>query len=234
MINDIEGRAPTIVVGFLEVHVDNTSAENRGHLVTVDFLDLSELSWLNLIATVLGEEDWYVEALEVFDDFVITRSSVRGVTAPGVDVVAPEVNGLFLPVTVKVGSHIIADFGVVIGSIADTHWAIVLLLDVGLHITDSSLNESTGIGVGAVVGNLVTGKETDDIGVLGQLVYDGGVAFVQGNVPLGVITDDGFFGLRKISHDVDAGILEHLHALFVVFLGVDSVNTDGVGLQLLH
>lgn len=230
----LDDKEPTVVICFLEVHVHDSSTDNRSHLVTIKCLDLGEHSWLNLVAAVLGEEDWDVEALELLDDLIIAGFSVRGVTAPRVDVVSPEVNGFLFLIAVEVGGHVFADLSVVVGCIADTHWTVFLILDVGLHITDGSLNESTGIGVGAVVGDLVTGKETNDIRVLGHLVNDGGVAGIQDIIPLGVIADDGSAGLRKVGHNVDASILEQLHTLLVVLLGVDSVHTDGVGLQLLH
>ena len=224
----------TVVVGLLEVHVDNTTRPDRGHLVAVKGLDIGELAGCDLVAAVFGEEDGDVVVLEVLGLDVVAGLGVGRVTAPRVDVVAPEVDGIRAVTAVEVGGHLVADLTIIVGSVTNTDGAVVLVLDVCLHVTDSSLDESAGVGVVGLVGDLVTGKEAKGVVELLHLVDDSGVASVQLVVPLRVIAYDGVIGLGQIGDNVDASVGEHGHALLVVGGGVEGVDTDGVCAELLE
>lgn len=136
----------TVVVLLLEVHVDDTTGPDVSHLVTIESLNFSELAGLDSVATVFSEEDGDRVVTELIGTGLVARLLVVGVTAPGVDVVTPEVDALFLFVTVEEVGHVLTDGRVVIGSIANTDLAVVLGLDVTLHITHSSLDVGAGTG----------------------------------------------------------------------------------------
>jgi hypothetical protein len=52
--------------------------------------------------------------------------------------------------------------------------------------------------------------------------------------PLRVVADDGQGGLREIRDDVDASLVQQLHALRVIRLRIDGISTDGVDAELLQ
>lgn len=227
----------TIVVGLLKVHVDDTTAEDSRHLVTVEsrgFLEDTVGSTAGQVAAVLGEEDGDRVVGEEGGLGVIARLLHRALTAPGVDVVAPEVNGVARVTAVEVVGHLGADIDVVVGGIANTHPAVLLGLDVGLCVTHGGLDKGRGHGVVLGVGDLVTGEEADDVGVLLHLVDDGRVAGEQVGVPAGGVSVDGQRGLAQIGEDVDAGILEQRHAGRVVGRGVDGIGSDHICAELLQ
>ena len=223
----------TVIVVLLEVHVDDTTGPDVGHLGTVQGLDLGELAGLDGVAAVLGEENGNVVVLELLGADVEAGLLEAGVTAPRVDVVTPEVDALVLVLAVEVVGHVVTDVRVIAGGVTNTHGAVVLGLDVGLHVTDSGLDVGAGVRGLFAVGDLVTGEETDDVLVLGQLIHDGGVTLVEVVVPLGVLAVDGLAGRGQIRNDVDAGLGQEIHALLVVLLRVDGVHTDGVGTEFL-
>lgn len=227
----------TIVVFLLEVHVDDTTREDVGHRVRVKsggLLEDTGFSTAGIVATVLGEEDGDRVVLEEVDLLLVSRSLDGVLAAPLVDVVTPVVDGLILVTAVEVVGDLGTNLGVVVGGIANTNPALDVLLDVVLGVTDSSLDVSGSIGVAGVVGDLVTGEETDDVGVLGHLIDDIGIALEEGDIPPGVVAVDGLGGLGQIADNVDAGVVEELHAGGVVGLRVDGVGTDGVGASGLH
>lgn len=227
------GGGHTVVVLFLEVHVDNTTRPDIVHLLAVERFDLRELTGLDSVAAVLSKEDGDGVVLELLSTGLEARLLVVGVTAPRVDVVTPEVNAVIGVVAVEVVGHLLTDVSIVVGGVTNTHRAVVLGLDVLLHVTDSGLDEGTGVGVVGLVGDFITSKETNDVGVLRHLVNNADVAAVEIGIPLGVVADDGLARRGQIRDNVDTGILEQLHTLAVVGLGVDGVGTDGVGTQLL-
>ena len=227
----------TIIVLLLEVHVDDATREDIGHLVRVKslgFLEDTALSTAGGVATVLGEEDGDgVVAEEV--NLILVSGTLDGVlAAPLVDVITPVVDGLVLVTAVEVVGDLGTNLGVVVGGIANTHPALDVLLDVVLGVTDSSLDVSRSVGVGGIVGDLVTGEETDDVGVLAHLIDDIGVALEEGGIPPGVVAVDGEGGLGQIADNVDAGVVEKLHASGVILGGIDGVGTDGIGAGGLH
>lgn len=226
------GSRLTIVVGLLEVHVDDTTGNDLGHVIRVKLGGLLEgtaSTAIDGVATVLGEEDGDGVVGEEGDDLGVAGLLKGAVTAPLVDVVAPEVDGLRALTAVEVLGHVVADGGIVVGGVANTEPAVLGRVDVGLGVTNGSLDESRGIGVALVVGDLVTGEEADGVVVLGQGVNDRGVAAVQSGAPLGVATDDGLVGRGQVGDDVDASVGEQRHAGVVVGGGVDGVGADHVG-----
>mgnify|MGYP005989074053 FL=1 len=226
----------TVVVGFLEVHVDDTTAEDIGHLLVVvqsiGLLKNTALSTVGQVAAVLGKEDGHVVVLEELDLVRVTRSLHGVLAAPRVDVVAPEINGILRVTAVEVVGNFLANILVIVGGITNTHPATALALDVLLAVTDGSLDVGGGRGVGGVVANLVTGEETDNVGVLAHLVDDGLVAVEKLSVPLGVVAVDGEHRLAQIGNDVDVVLVEQLHALAVILLRVNGVGSDDVGAEL--
>ena len=156
-------------------------------------------------------------------------------TAPLIDVEAPEVDGVLGVAAVEVGCQVITGRGVIVVRIPDTEPAAVVFgLDELLAVADGGLDESGRAGPGDVVGDLVTGEETDDVAVLGHLVNDLGVALQVVEGPRRLLAVDGLGGGTEIGHDIDAGFVEQLHAPGVVRLGVDGIDTDGVGAGLLE
>lgn len=230
-------RKLTIVVCLLKVHVDDTTAEDSRHLVTIEssgFLEDTVGSAAGQVAAVLGEEDGDRVVGEEGGLGVIARLLHGALTAPRVDVVAPEVNGVALVAAVEVVGHLGADIDIVVGGIADTHPAVLFGIDVGLCVTHGGLDKGRSSGVVLGVGDLVTGEETDDVGVLLHLVDHGPVAGEQVGVPAGGVSVDGQRGLAQIGEDVDAGGLEQAHAGRVVGRGVDGIGSDHVCAELLQ
>lgn len=46
----------TIVVGFLEIHIDDTTRPDISHVLAIDCLDFGKCTRLNSVATVFSEE----------------------------------------------------------------------------------------------------------------------------------------------------------------------------------
>ena len=227
----------TVVILFLVVHVDDTTAENLGHLVIVksgSLLELATGGTVRQVATVLSEEDWDRVLLEELDLLIVTRLLHAALTTPGVDVVAPEVDSSLLLTTVEVVGNLLTDVLVVVGGVANTEPAVALALDVLLGVTDGCLDVGRSLCVGLVVADFVTGEEANDVGVLSKLVDDALVAGKEFDIPLGVIAVDGSVRLAEIGDDVDTSVLKELHANRVVCIGIDGVGTDGVGTKLLE
>lgn len=225
----------TIVVGLLEVHVDDTTRPDLGHVVTVDGIDLGEGARGDGVAAVLGEEGRDRVVGELGSACCVAGLFVGRVTAPRVDVVAPEVDGVVLVGTaVEVIGELDTDGRNISAGVANTNFSEAGGLDVCLGIADGGLDVGTGLGGVDRVGNLVTGEETERVGVVGHRLYDRDVTGVELVGPLGVITVDGDVGRGQVGDDVDASVGKQRHALVVVSIGVDGVDTDGVGAELLE
>ncbi|OSS46304.1 hypothetical protein B5807_08526 [Epicoccum nigrum] len=207
----------TVLVGLLEVHVDNTTGPDTSHLVAVESTDLSELTRTRGVAAVLGEENGNVVLLKLLGTDIKTGLLERRVTAPRVDVVAPEVDGRLAITAIEVVRQVLTDVSIVVGGVTDTDRAVVLALDVSLAVTDGSLDECRSQSVVGLVRDLVTSKETEGVVVLHQLIDDAGVAVVKGSGPLRIVAVDGVARLGQVSDNVDSGISKGVHALLVVF-----------------
>ena len=215
-------------------HVDNTTGPDTSHLGAVKSTNFGEFAGAGSVAAVLGKEDRDVVLLELLGADVEAGLLERRITAPRVDVVAPEVNGVLALSAIEEAGEVLTDVSIIVGSISDTDGAVVLGLDVGLSVTDCCLDESAGERVVGLVGHLVTGEETESVVVLHQLVDDAGVTGEERRGPLCLVTVDRVAGLGQVCHNVDAGIGEGVHAVLVVLLGVDGIDTDRVGLELLE
>ena len=224
----------TELVLLFKVHVDDSTRPDASHLLAVKSTDFGEETRARGVAAVLSEEDWHIVLLELLGADVKARLLERRLTAPGVDVVAPEVDRGFLVTAVEISGQVGTNVGVIVGSIADTNLAVVLALEVGLGVTDSRLDESASNGVVGLVGDLVTSEETEGVVVLHQLVHHICVALVDDRVPLGIVSDNRVLRLRQIRDHVDASIGERVHAGLVVLGRIDGVYTDSVGLNLLE
>ena len=173
----------TIIVGFLEVHVDNATRPHLVHGGAVNRANLLEGTSALSVAAILGEEDRDVVVRELGDTVRVAGLLVGGITTPRVDIVAPEVDRGGRIATVEVVGQIDSGLGIVIVGIADANGAVVLRLDVGFHVSHSGLDESSRLGVGGIVCHFVTGKETKRVGVFCHGVNHRGVSAVQLGVP---------------------------------------------------
>lgn len=227
------GGDQTELVGGLEVHVDNTTAPDVVHLGAEQDGHVSEFTGTGLVAAVLGEEGGNRVVSELVSAVLVAGSGVARVTTPLVNVVTEEVDRVLGGVANQVVGDLLTDGSIVIGSVTNGQGAaVVLLLDVGLHITDGGLDVGHGVGVVDPVGDLVTGEETDDVRVLGESIDDIGVASEEVGVPGRVVGLDGLRGGGQIRDDIDTGVGKGVHALIVGGVGRDSVSADDVGAKL--
>lgn len=227
------GGDETELVGGLEVHVDDTTAPNVVHLGAEQDGHVGEGTGTGLVAAVLGKEGGDGVVGELIGAVLVAGGGVAGVTTPLVDVVSEEVNGVCGSVADQVVGDLLTDGSIVIGSVTNGQGGtVVLLLDVGLHVTDGGLDVGHRVGVVDPVGNLVTGEETDHVGVLGEGIDDLGVASEQIGIPGRVIGLNGLGGSRQIGDDIDTGIGQGVHALIVGRVGADGVSADDVGAEL--
>lgn len=228
----------TVIVGLLVVHVDDTTAEGASHVIRVQgggFVKDTVGSAV-VVATILGKEYRDRVVLKEFNLLIIAGLLHRALSTPRVDVVTPEINRLFDSVAVEVVGNLSANILVIVGGVANTKPSgnLLVVLYVGLGVSNSGLDKGRGSGIVLSVGDLVSSKEADDVGVLGKLINDSRVTLKQGSVPLRSVAVDGIVGLAEIRHDVNAGILQQLHAGLVVGLGVDGVGSNDVGAELLE
>jgi hypothetical protein len=228
-----QGRLTELVL-LLKVHVNDTARPDINHVLAIESLDLGELTGTRSVAAVFSEEDGNVVLLEVLGLDVIAGLGEGRVTAPGVNIVTPEVDSAVFVTAVKVVGHVLANLGIVVGCVSNTDLTVVLALDVGLGVTDSSLDESTGNGVVGLVADLIAGEEAKGVIILHHLIDDTSVAVVEINSPTGIVSVDGETRLGQVGNDIDASICELGHAVRVILLGVNGVNTNGVGVELLE
>lgn len=123
------------------------------------------------------------------------------------------------------------------GGVTNGNLAKTTGVEVVLHVTSDSLDIGSGlVRVLLVVDDFVTGKVGEGVGVGGKHLDSGKDTLeVLGVVRrAGVTTVDGVLGVVDIENQVNAGILESLHALVVVQGVVDCVNTDSVDTKILE
>lgn len=227
-------RHKTVVVLFLEVHVHDTTRPDISHFVGEDGADLLKLSRCDFVTTVLREEDRDTQVLVGLSGILVTGLLESGRATPLVHVDTEEVSSVLLTSTSKVVSKLDSNVLVVVGRVTHRNGSVVLLLDVSLGVTNSGLDVSRSIGVGGLVGDLVTGEETQDVGVVGELVDHRSVSGQQFGVPGGVGSVDRSVWLGQVGNNIDTGIVQHLHTVGVVLGGIQSVHSDDVGVQLLQ
>lgn len=110
------------------------------------------------------------------------------------------------------------------------------LTEVLADITGDGLDIGSGRGGRSIVDDLVTGEESESVGVLGEFL-DGrkDILQIDGVVRgLGVGPVERVLGSVDIEDEVDASISQRLHTLIVALGVVDGVDTDGVHAQLLE
>lgn len=222
----------TIVVLLLEVHVNDTTRPDTSHLVTKESTNILEQTGLG-VATIFREENGNVVRAELLGTVGISGALEAVPTTPFVDVETEEVNTVLVRTAVEVVLDIFTNVGIIIGSVTNVKRTVGGMRSVGLHITNSSLDESAGSSVGGVVANFVTGEETESVRVLGKRVNNGGVTLEQVDVPFGVFTRDSLGRTGQIGQNVDTSITKSLHTLVMVGSRVDRVNTDKVCLETL-
>lgn len=225
----------TEIIGLLKVLVDNTTAHDLAHVGRVEGSGLikgSLSSSTGKIAPILGEKDGDRIVLEGLDETVISGFLKITRTAPRVDVVAKEVDGLVGITAVEVGRKVITDVGVVVGSIANAHPSVVLVRDVLLCVPDGSFDVGRRTSVVGLVADLVASEKAENIGISSHGIDDRLVVVEKLHVPRGIAAVNRKARLAEVGNDVDAGIIEQLHANGVVRGGIDGVCSDDVGTEL--
>ena len=226
-------RHQTVVVDFLEVHVDDTTTPDIIHLGTEENGNIGELARTGVDTAIFREEGGNGVVLEFLGPFAVSGLLEGGVTAPLIDVVTIHVDRGLSVTAGQVVGQIGTDGSVVVGGVSDgQRLTVALFLDVRFHITNGGLDVGNRVGVVLVIGNFISGEETNDVGVFGKSVNDLGIASEQGGVPLGIVADDRFGWRGKIANQVDTGIIQGLHALVVVLGRVEGVGPDDIGAQL--
>lgn len=234
----------TIVVVLLAVLVDETAGEDGVHVRAVDRLNLGEDARGNLVAAKLREEDGHRRILQVGNELVVGGRLEAGFTAPGVGVEAEEV-GLagVVGVTVLGAGQVVEgvdENGANVSSgVADGNLAVGVLGDVVLQVTGDGAQVRGDIsGSLNVVHNLVAGEEGQGVGVVLESLDDGeGAVHVSGVVAgPGLETGDTLAnqGRVDVEDHVHASGVEDGGASIVVQVGVQVVDTDGVGTETLE
>ena len=226
-------RHQTVIVDFLEVHVDDTTTPDIIHLGTEKNGNIAELARTRVNTAIFREEGGDRVVLKFLGPFAVSGLLEGGVAAPLVDVVTKHVDR-GVPVTAgQVVGQIGTDGSVVVSSVSDgQRLTVALFLDVRFHVTNGGLDIGNGVGVVLVIGDFISGEETNDVGVFGKGIDDLGIASEQVGVPLGRVADDGFGRRGKIGNQVDTGVIQSLHALIVVLGWVEGVGPDDIGAQL--
>lgn len=94
------------------------------------------------------------------------------VTTPLVDIDSVKINCGVCRCASKVVGDRGTDSGVIICCIADWHLAIAFGRHVGFDIAHCCFDEGTSAGIGVIVGNFISGKIAEDVGVGGKHVDD--------------------------------------------------------------
>lgn len=225
----------TVVAALLRILVDETTGVDTGHLGGVKSLNLLELTGVG-VATVLGKEQRKTVASEVLDLLVPARGGEGGGVAPGVVVESEEVGALVIGTAVHVLGHLETVGVDISGGVTDGNLTQVLGLQVGTQVTSDGLDIGGGLGGRTVVDNLVTGEESEGVGVTSELV-DSSEDVLQVDVvvgDLGILTVQRVLGSVDIQNQVDTSLGEGIHALIVIGRVVDGVNTDGVQTEFLE
>lgn len=225
----------TVVVILFKVHVDDTAGPDVGHLRGVEGRDIIKSTRLDDVAAILGEENRDGKVGKFLSAVSVTRGlKIDLATTPLVHVDAVKVSRVLSITAGKVVSKVATGIRVIVSGVTDRNAAVIFRFNVSLGITNSGLDKGRSVSVGVVVGNFVTSKETENVGVLSHFVDNSGVTVVQLDGPAGAFSRDGEAGLGKIGDNVDAVLGKQIKAFVVVNGGVDGVDTDNVGLELLE
>lgn len=223
----------TVIVNLFKVHVNNATGPNVGHVGAVEGRNIIKLTGLDNVATVFRKEDGDSVVCKFLSAGLVTRGDkVNGGTTPFVNVETVKVGNLIRRTTVEVVGQVVASSSVIVGGVTDRDVTVALGGDVGLHVTNGGLDKGRGISVGNVVGDFVTSKETEDVGVALELVNDRGVSVKEINVPRRRSTVDGEARGGEVGENVDAVFGKEVDTVVVVQGGVDGVNTNDVCFEL--
>jgi hypothetical protein len=181
-------------------------------------------------------QDGDAVVFERLDLLVPTADGEAAGVAPRVIIEREEVASLVGSPAVHVLGHLVPVGVDICGRVSHGDLAVTLRSDVLSHITSDSLHVRGGGGGGIIVDDLVSREESEGIGVTSKGI-DGredvlqvdGVVRVVGGGPV-----ERVLGGVDVEHEVDASVLEGLHAGVVVGGVVDGVDADGVDAQLLE
>ena len=225
-----------VLVILIRVLVHETTGVDTSHFLVHQGLNLFKLARAVGDAAVLGQENGKTVVGEVLNLLVPARSLEVGV-APRVVVEGKEVGAHAVRATVHIHGRLHAVGGDIGSRIADGHLAQTLAADVVLHVTRKGLDVgSRKIRARLVVDDLVAREESESVGVASEHVDRGEDALEEHGVVrrAGVGAVERELGVRHVKDQIDAGILESLHAVIVALGVVDSVDTDGVDAQVLE
>lgn len=232
------------------VLVDETTGVNRAHLGAVERGDFLPLAGVG-VAAVLGKaevislirghyriylQDRKTVASEVLDLLIPAGGGERRWVTPRVVVESEEVTALICGSAVHVLGHFLA-VGVDISSrVSDGDLTVTLALDVRSHVAGNSLDIWCSWSCRIVIDDLVSGEESEGVGVLCERI----------NCREDVLEVDGVVGWAwvgsvkgverrvDVEHEVDASSCQLVHAIVVGGGVVDGVHTDGVDAELLE
>lgn len=206
-----------VVVGCVEVFVDDAAAPDVVHLRAEEDGHVAERAGFDRVAAILGKEDGDGVVLVLLGAGLVAGGLEGLVAAPFVDVVAEEVDGAGLVATVEVVGQREPDLWVVGGRVSDgQRLPVALLLDIGLHVSRGGLDEGSGGGLIRRIHDLVAGEKANHVIVLVKCVDDAGVTGILVDRPLRSVGGDGYVRRGQIRDDIDAGIGQLLHACIVV------------------
>lgn len=206
-----------VVVGCVEVLVDDAAAPDVVHLRAEEHRHVGELAGFDRVAAVFREEDGDGVVLVLLGAGLVAGGLEGLVAAPFIDVVAEEVDRVGLVAAVEVVGQREPDIRLVGGRVPDRQrLPVSLILDIGLHVSRGGLDERSGGGLIRRIHHLVAGEKANHIIVLLECVDDAGVAGILVDGPLGSVGRDGYVRRGQIRDDIDAGIGQLLHARIVV------------------
>ena len=190
-------------------------------------------------ATKLRQEDGLAVVAVRPDLGVPSRLGERRGVAPRVVVEGKEVGALVISTAVEVEGLGLDVLSNISSRVSDGNDTVVPVGDVLLHVTSNGLDVRSSVGVVPRVDDLVSGKEEEQVVVVGKRV-NGSKDRLQVNIVVRtvesvlVLSVERVVGCVGIERQVDTGVIEHLHTLVVVLRVVDGVDTDGVDAERLE
>jgi hypothetical protein len=173
---------------------------------------------------------------EVLDLLIPAGGGEGRWVTPRVVVESEEIAALIIGTTVHVLSHLLTVRVDISSRVSDGDGTVSTASDVLSHVTSDSLDIWRSWGGEIIINNLVTGEESQGVGVVCEGI-DGGedVLEVNGVVGwVGIGSIEGVEGSVDIEDQVDTCSCQLGHAIIVVGRVVDCVDTDGVDAQLLE
>lgn len=248
-------RDQTILIVLHGVFVDETSAHGLSHFLAIDRLDFGENARLDFVATVFREEDGHGSLGKHFDEFVVTTSLVRSIAAPRVRVETKEVGvAIVTLVASNIAPGVLEDITDVGRGVPDRDLAVRMFRDILFQVTLDGLmqiislkdrmlleeratdpNVKGNVLVGLLVNNFIGAKEPKHIRISLESLDHGKdvlqVALVISRLGLLAVEMLSVFRSVDVQKDVDTGGIEDGHALIVVDLRADVVDTNSIDLS---